>query len=117
MKKLFTLMLTLCLVSVMFLTGCVNEGMADKINKKADSDKGYSYTSLIEDYGTPTIGYVDPEKVPFYTGIVIYVNGCENAEEVAEKVDEGKKLKAVYVSIALNVVVNATFKEYNTEEE
>ena len=117
MKKLFTLMLTLCLVSVMFLTGCVNKGMAEKINEKADSDKGYSYTSLIEDYGKPTIGYADPEKVPFYSGIVIYVNGCDNAEEVSKKVDDGKKLKAVYVTIALNVVVSATFKEYTPEQD
>ena len=107
MKKLLTCLVSLTLIFALLLTGCVNQGMADKINKKAESDEGYTYEQLIEDYGTPTV-----DLVFLGTGGVIYVDGCKDAEEVKAKVDEGKKLKAVSVNIVGNKVIKAEFGEY-----
>lgn len=109
MKKLLTCIATLTLVFALFLTGCVNQGMADKINKKAESEEGYTYAQLVKDYGEPTIDLS-------IVGTVIYVQGCKNADEVEEKYEDGKKLKAVYVTILLNNVVKAEFKEYIPEK-
>lgn len=109
MKKLLTCIATLTLVFALFLTGCVNQGMADKINKKADSEEGYTYAQLVKDYGEPTIDFSG-------FGLVIYVKGCKDADEVEEKYEDGKELKAVYVSIIMNKVVKAEFKEYAPEK-
>lgn len=112
MKKLFTLLLSLCLACTLFLTGCVNESMADKINEKAQSEKGYTYHSLLQDYENPTIDTCVSAGLEIYSGTVIYVKGCKDINEVNEKLEQGKELKAIYVVILFNVVKSATYKEY-----
>ena len=111
-KKLLTAILSLTLIFAILLTGCVNQDMADKINKKAQSEAGYTYAQLLEDYKDPTIDLTIAKN-----GLVIYVNGCKNTDEVEEKYNAGKKLNAVYVTIALNKVIKAEFKQYTPDAE
>ena len=115
-KKLLTALLSLTLVFALFLTGCVNQGMADKINEKAQSEEGYSYAQLINDYKDPTID-LTATVLGVTSGVVIYVNGCKTADEVEAKYENGETLNAVYVTIALNNVVSAEFTEYSPENE
>ena len=109
-KKLLTILTTLTLICALFWTGCVNQGMADKINEKAKSEGGYAYSQLLEDYKNPTISAVEPT---IGTGVVIYVKGCKNKAEVDEKYEKGEKLDAVYVYVAFNKITKAEYVEYN----
>ncbi len=108
MKKLLTFVATLTLICALFLTGCVNQGMADKINEKAKSEDGYTYAQLLEDYKDPTIKAIDPITG---IGMATYVSGCKNNDEAVENYEKGKKLKAVRVYITFNKVTNAEYIE------
>lgn len=116
-KKLLTIAMSLALVVALFLTGCVNQGMADKINEKAKSDEGYTYVQLLEDYKNPTMDATTNVPVVGRSGLVVYVKGCKNSDEAEEKYNAGEQLDAVYVIIALNKVVSAEFTQYAPEKE
>lgn len=116
MKKLLTFVATLTLICALFLTGCVNQGMADKINEKAKSDEGYTYAQLIDDYKTPTIDFT-ATAFGITTGSVVYVKGCKNADEVKTKSEAGEQLDAVYVTILANVVTGAEFTQYSPDKK
>lgn len=115
-KKLLTALLSLTLVFALLLTGCVNQGMADKINEKAKSEEGYTYAQLIQDYKDPTID-LSTTVLGVTNGVIIYVAGCKTAEEVEAKYEKDGKVNAVYVTIALNKVVSAEYTEYSPEKE
>ena len=105
MKKLLSLTVILIATMCLFLTGCVNEGMADKINKKADSDQGYTYQQLISDYNSPTI------DVNLLAGrTVIYVANCKAQNALEEKLDNKEEVKGVIVIVALDRVISAEYK-------
>lgn len=116
-KKLLTIVMSLALVVALFLTGCVNQGMADKINEKAKSSEGYTYAQLLEDYKNPTINATTDVVILGRSGLVVYVKGCKNSDEVEEKYNAGEQLDAVYVLVANNKVVSAEFKAYAPEKE
>ncbi len=115
-KKLLTIITTLTLICALFLTGCVNQGMADKINEKAKSEDGYTYAQLIKDYKNPTIdGTITAFGVT--SGFLAYVKGCKNSDEVKEKYDAGEQPDAVYVYILANKVTRAEFTQYSPDKK
>lgn len=115
-KKLLTIAMSLALVVALFLTGCVNQGMADKINEKTAKEDGYTYSQLLKDYKNPTMDATE-SALGLRSGVVIYVKGCKDQAEVEEKYEAGEQLDAVYVIIALNKVVSAEFTQYAPEKE
>lgn len=115
-KKLLTAVLSLTLVFALLLTGCVNQGMADKINEKAAKEDGYTYTQLLKDYKNPTIDATE-SVLGARGGFVVYIKGCKDQAEAKEKYEAGEQLDAVYVIIALNKVVSAEFTQYTPDKE
>ena len=116
MKKLLTFVATLTLICALFLTGCVNQGMADKINEKAKSDEGYTYEQLLKDYKNPTIDFT-ATAFGVTSGSLVYVKGCKDANEVKTKTEAGEQLDAVFVIIVANVVTGAEFTQYSPDKK
>ena len=116
MKKLLTFVATLTLVCALFLTGCVNQGMADKINEKAKSDEGYTYEQLLKDYKNPTEDWTK-STAGFSNGLVVYVKGCKSYDEAKEKFDAGEQLDSVYVIIVLDKVISAEFTQFSPDKK
>ena len=117
-KKLLTIAMSLALVVALFLTGCVNQGMADKINEKAKSSEGYTYAQLLADYDKPTIDATNSLaelNLPKF-GMVVYIKDCKDLNEANAQYEKGKTLNAVYVYIDNGKVTKAEFKRYKPEE-
>jgi hypothetical protein len=112
MKKLLTFVATLTLVCALFLTGCVNQGMADKINEKTKAEGGYTYEQLLKDYKNPTISAVAPNV----GGVVLYIDGCKDKKEADQKYKNGEEIQAVYVYVAFNMVTEAKYMSYNPDK-
>lgn len=118
-KKLLTTVLSLTLIFALLLTGCVNQGMADKINEKAKSADGYTYAQLLADYDKPTIDATNSLaelNLPKF-GMVVYIKDCKDLNEANAQYEKGKTLNAVYVLVANGKVVSAEFKAYAPEKE
>ena len=117
-KKLLTTVLSLTLIFALLLTGCVNQGMADKINEKAKSSEGYTYAQLLADYDKPTIDATNSLaelNLPKF-GMVVYIKDCKDLNEANAQYEKGKTLNAVYVYIDNGKVTKAEFKRYKPEE-
>jgi len=116
MKKTMIKVLSLVLVTVMLICslascGSISESYAEKINKAADKGEHYSYDQVVEDFGENAI-----EIAVFGTGVVIAVKGCESIDDIQEKLDNGKAIKGVVVTMVANKAVSATYKEITEDD-
>lgn len=115
MKKL-TKILALALLVVMcltVLTACsnVSQTYADKINKAAEKDKHLTYTEVLEDLGDNAV------DITFLkSGVIIAVQGCETIEDIQAKLDEGKTVKGIIVTMAGGKAVGAKYTEIKEED-
>ena len=116
MKKTFrTMLLALVLAVCLAFTGCgISQSTVDKINNAAKEGEPMTIEQvkkkLGDDYleGTLALG----------TGVMIYVKGCDDWEDVQENLNEGKRMKAVIVTCVGGNAVSAVFKdEYKGEKE
>jgi len=117
MKKI-TKILALALLVVMcltVLTACSNisQAYADKINKAAEKDKPLTYSEVLEDLGDNAIDIVVPI---INTGVIIAAQGCESLEDLNAKLDEGKTVKGIVVTIAGGEAVKAEYKVLTKED-
>ena len=117
MKKItkilaLALLVVLCLTA---LTACSNisQAYADKINKAAENDKPLTYSEVLEDLGDNAIDIVVPV---INTGVIIAAQGCESLEDLNAKLDEGKQVKGIVVTIAGGEAVKAEFKVLTKED-
>ncbi len=115
-KKIFALAISLTLILAIFLSGCINQNMADEINEKA-KNSGYTYTQLIDDYGTPTIDRTAGKELGIIIGYVVYVKNCDNYNEYSKETKKGKKFSAVKVDVLNGKIEKATYyKEYTLDK-
>ena len=117
MKKItkilaLALLVVLCLTA---LTACSNisQAYADKINKAAEKDKPLTYSEVLEDLGDNAIDIVVPI---INTGVIIAAQGCESLEELNAKLEEGKQVKGIVVTIAGGEAVKAEYKVLTKED-
>jgi PBP1b-binding outer membrane lipoprotein LpoB len=108
MKRIISLVLTFVLlvgcVATFASCGKISQGYADKINKAAADKEYYTYDEVMEDLGDSAI-----DVTALKTGFVIAVKGCENWDEIEDKLDDGKTVKGLYITF---VAGNATAAEY-----
>ena len=109
MKK-FTKVFALVLVAVVCLsifTACSNisQAYADKINKAAGRDEHLEYLDVMNDLGDNAI-----DITVFKTGVIIAAQGCESLEELNAKLDEGKTVKGIIVTIVGGKATEAKYK-------
>jgi len=111
MKKLS--LLVLFLFAAFVLVGCgVSEKYADKVNKAAEKEEYLTYDEVIDDLGEATIS-----PILGIGDVYIWVKGCKNLDEVEDKIDEGKELKALYIKFKDGKAVEAYWDVYGDEKE
>jgi hypothetical protein len=114
-KTLKTMILAMILAVCLAFTGCgISQSTVDKINEAAKEGEPMTIEQvkkrLGDDYleGTLALG----------SGVMIYVKGCDDWEDVKENLDEGKSMKAVIVTCVGGNAVSAVFKdEYKGEKK
>ena len=112
MIKLTTLMLAMIMLVCAFAScGKISQSYADKINKAAEKGEHYTYDQVVEDLGDNAI-----EIAAFGTGVIIAVKGCENVDEIEDRIDDGKTVKGIVVTVAVNKAMSATYKEITKED-
>ena len=115
MKKFAKIMaLTMVVVlSVLVLASCgINEKTAEKINNAAKEGEAMSIADVKKLCGgDPTFG-VDVTVA----GVMTWVSGCKNAEDVKKKLDDGKKLKSLTVTFVLGKATLAVYGDYTPEK-
>ena len=111
MKKILSLALLLALTLMMLVScGNISEGYAKKINKAAEKGEHYTYDEVLEDLGdgAVTVGTK-------YLGLVVAVKGCDSVEDIEEKLEDGKTLKGIVVTIAAGKATAAEYTEINED--
>lgn len=120
MKKIFKLsmMSLVALFALFVLVGCagISDDFADEIEDKAEAGEHYTYEELVDKLGEPTVkaaaGLGDVLGV---SGVVQWSKGCENADEVKEKLDAGKVVKTLYVTFLNGKAMSAEYEELGDE--
>lgn len=105
-KTLKTIILSLILAIALAFTGCgVSQSSADKINEAVKNGEPMSVEEVEKLCGDPTF-----ELLMAGTGTYIYVAGCDEWDDVEEKLKEEKPMKAIIVTF---VAGKATLAVYN----
>ena len=111
MKRILALVLALSLVFMLVSCGKISESYAKKINAAADKGEHYTYDQVVEDLGDNAI------EIAFLgTGVVIAVKGCESVEDIKEKIEDGKTVKGIVVTMLANKAMSATYKEITEDD-
>ncbi len=115
-KRISLLVTVLLLCLSLASCGKISQKYADKVNEAAEEGNPLTYTEVCDDLGDSAIKLVEGEKLGLATGIVIAVKGCETLEEVQAKIDEGKTVKGIIITIAVNKAVSAKYTEITEED-
>ncbi len=115
MKK-FTKILAIALLAVLCLTALtacsnISQAYADKINKAAGRDEHLEYLDVLNDLGDNAI-----DITILKTGVIIAAQGCESLEELNAKLDEGKSVKGIVITMVGGKATSAEYKVLTKED-
>lgn len=116
MKKLFAIVAALVLVLSLASCGKINEKYADKVNEAAEAGEHYTYDQVMDDLGDNAV-WVGAEILGSHNGVIYAVKGCKTWDEIEDKLDEGKTVKGIIVTIANNKAISAKYSEIEPEKE
>ena len=111
MKKILALVLALSFVFMFASCGKISESYAKKINAAAEKGEHYTYDQVVEDLGDNAI-----EIALLGTGVVIAVKGCESVSDIKEKIEDGKTVKGIVVTMLANKAMSATYREITKDD-
>ena len=116
MKRIVSLVLTLVLlvgcVATFASCGKISQGYADKINKAAEKDDHYTYEEVIDDLGDDAV-----DLTLLKNGVIIAVKDCDSWEDIEEKLDAGKTVKGLYVTVVLGKATSAEYREITKNDK
>ena len=105
----------IALAFALFLSGCVSESYVKKVEDAAAIGEHLTYAEVYKDLGEATFeGGVEGK---YATGIFVWVVGCEDDDDVEEKLEAGKTLKALYITFAAGKAISASWEEYVPEKK
>ena len=115
MKKILSAVLACVLIigCVLALASCgkISESYAKKINKAAEADEHYTYDQVKEDLGENAV-----DITILKSGVIIAVKGCETLDEIEDKLDDGKTVKGIVITVVAGKATSATYKEITEED-
>ncbi len=112
MKKIVSLALVLVLALAMLVScGNISEGYAKKINKAAEDKDYYTYEQVLEDLGDDAV-----DATFLKTGVIIAVKGCDSLEDIKEKLEDGKTVKGIVVTVAAGKATAAEYTEITEDD-
>lgn len=108
-KKLFVLVAVLALT--LTLTGCGFASKAQKLEDQFAAGEEFSLADVKDTMGDPT-----SEALILGSGLVVWVDGCENEEELKALIEAEESAAALVVTVVANKVTSVDFvEEYKGE--
>lgn len=118
MKKFvkITALMLVVIMSVALLASCgLSEKTAEKINNAHKDGEDMSVADVKKLCGgDPTFNFTEPVT---NSGLMVWVSGCANADDVKAKTEAGQSLKALYVTFALGKATGAVFQDYDENKK
>lgn len=115
MKKTFKVIFSVlvCMALVFTLASCSAEKKyekyEEKINVAAAKEEYISYDEVVKKLGDPTknttVSYGNTKE----SGFCIWYAGCEDMDELEEKLEEGKEIPYIYVTFKDGNAIDAEF--------
>lgn len=116
MSKSFksVLLLVVALMLTLTLTGCGFASKAQKIEENFKDGEEMSLKDIKDKMGDPTI---DLTADIIGSGVVAWVEGCDDLEEAQKKWDDGKTMDALVVTVVANKVIAVKFIAKASEKD
>lgn len=113
MKMHKAICLAMVMMSIMFLAACsgVSQSYADKINDAAEKEEYVTLEDARDKLGDNRV-----EILLFNTGILIGVKGVDSQEELEEKLDAGKTVKGIVITVFAGSCTSATYREIESND-
>ena len=115
MKKILSAVLACVLIlgCIFTLASCgkISESYAKKVNKAAEAGEHYTYDQVMEDLGDNAV-----DITLLKTGVIVAVKGCETLDEIEDKIDDGKTVKGIVVTVVAGKATSATYKEITEDD-
>lgn len=115
MKKIVSLALVcvLLLGCVFALASCgnISESYAEKVNQAAKDGEAYTIEQIRDDLGEEAV-----EILFLNNGVVVAVDGCKSIDDIKAKIDEGKTVKGILITVLAGKATAAVYKEITEED-
>ena len=115
--RITSLLLVITMAVFMFAScGKISQSYADKINKAADKDEHMKYADVKEDLGDD-VADLTITVMGSTNGVLIAVKGCDSWDDIEDKIDEGKTVKGLYVTILNGKATKAEYREITANDK
>ena len=114
MKRFFKWLVGgLAALSLVLLVACsnVNQKYADKINNAAKDGEPITLEQVRKDLGDDRA-----EIIILNSGVIISVKGCKSVDDIKKKIDEGKDVEGIIITIALGKATAADYRKITTSD-
>lgn len=106
------LLLVVALMLTLTLTGCGFASKAQKIEENFNDGEEMSLKDIKDKMGDPT-----SEVLILNSGVVFWVDGCDDLEEAQKKWEDGKTMDALVVTVVANKVTAVKFVAKASEND
>ncbi len=111
MKKVLCAVLVVVMMLSLVACSNVSQSYADKVNKAAEKDEHYTVDKIRKDLGDNAV-----EILILDTGVIIAVDGCDSLEDIQTKLDEGKTVKGIVITMLAGKATAAKYKEISEDD-
>jgi hypothetical protein len=115
MKRIISLLIVCVLLvgSVFALCSCSNisESYATKVNEAAKNGEHYTYDKVLEDLGENAV-----DITLLKSGVIVAVEGCKTLDDIKDRIDDGKTVEGIVVTIALGKATGAVYKAITADD-
>lgn len=114
MKKILSAFLVCVLLvgTVFALASCnISESYAEKINKAFDKGEPYTYEKVKKDLGEDAVDLTFLES-----GVIIAVKDCDSLDDIEDRLEEGKKVQGIVVTVAGGKAIAAKYGEITEDD-
>ncbi|MDE6047811.1 MAG: hypothetical protein K2M08_00785 [Anaeroplasmataceae bacterium] len=114
MKRFFKwLAASVATLSLILLVACsnVSQRYADKINNAAKNGEPITLEQVQKDLGDDRV-----DILILGNGVIISVKGCKSVEDIKQKIDDGKDVEGIIVTIALSKATSAEYRKITTSD-
>lgn len=122
MKKIKYVLAALVACGAAFsLASCskVTEKYADKVTeafKEDAKDTKYTYKKVLKDLGKEAIDITIDAPLVGRSGVIVAVKGCKSKEDIEKKINDGKKVEGLVITIAGDIATAAVYKEIKSSD-
>ncbi|MGM9969373.1 MAG: hypothetical protein ACI35S_03150 [Anaeroplasma sp.] len=110
-KKLFFTFVAIFTLVLLVACSNISKSYADKIDKAAEKKEYITYEQAMDDLGDEAVSIVVAK-----TGVIIAVKGCKSLEDIKAKIDDGKTIKGIVITVLLGNCTDAEYREITADD-